>query len=65
MFKLAARLVWSIKATRSMLEQVKNTFIKPSVCCLESEWMKTHHDDFTGTDITGLVRKFVAIRILR
>jgi hypothetical protein len=27
MFKLAASVVWSIKATRSMLEHVKNTYI--------------------------------------
>jgi hypothetical protein len=27
MFKLAASVVWSIKATRSMLEHVKNTSI--------------------------------------
>jgi hypothetical protein len=64
MFKLAARVVWSIKATRSMLEHVKNTFIEPSVCCLESEWMETHHDDFTRTDITGLIRKFMTVLVL-
>lgn len=36
MFKLAASVVWSIKATRSMLEHVKNTFVGASVCSRES-----------------------------
>jgi hypothetical protein len=61
MFKLAASVVWSIKATRSMLEHVKNTSIKPSVSYRWFGWKMANHDDLARTDITGLVRKLMAI----